>query len=218
MPKIRFMGRKKFINHSDIPYHVTGRCINHDWFSIDMQIVWEIMTRHLYFTHLAFDVRIHAFLLMSNHYHLIIMSPKQNLSAAMGYFMRETSRELTQLSSRINQTYGSRFHRSLLSTPLYYLHAYKYLYRNPVSAKICSRVEDYPYSTLPALLGIRGVEVPVLDDWNWGSLEERENTLEWLNTSPPQENLDEIRKALRRSIFKIPKRDSRLSPLENHSL
>lgn len=212
------MGRKVFINNADLPYHVTARCINHDWFSLDMQNVWEIMTRHLYFTHLAFDVRIHAFLLMGNHYHLIIRTPNQNLSAAMRYFMRETSRELTHISSRINQTYGSRFHRSLLSTPLYYIHAYKYLYRNPVSAGICSQVEDYPYSTLHALLGNSRVDVPILDDWNWGTFKDREETLRWLNTAPPKENLDEIRKALRKGVFKIPKRNNRRSPLENDAL
>lgn len=212
------MARKIFINHTNIPYHVTARCINRDWFSIDMQTVWQIMTRHLYFTHLAFDVRIHAFLLMSNHFHLIIKSPNQNLSAAMQYFMRESSRELTHLSSRINQTYGSRFHRSLLISPLYYLHAYKYLYRNPVTAGICHRVEDYPFSTLQALLGNARVEVPILDDWNWGTLHERDATLKWLNASPPKENLEEIKKALRKSVFKIPKRDSRPSPLEEYAL
>lgn len=212
------MGRKIFINHTDLPYHVTARCINHDWFSIDMQNVWEIMTRHLYFTHLAFNLRIHAFLLMGNHYHLIVTSPQQNLSAAMRYFMRETSRELTFYSCRINQTYGSRFHRSLLNSPLYYLHAYKYLYRNPVTAGICSKVEDYPYSTLQALLGNEKVEVPVLDDWNWGTLFERDETLQWLNTAPPKENLEQIRKALRKSIFKLSKRESRRSSLENCAL
>ncbi|MGZ3772841.1 MAG: transposase [Bdellovibrio sp.] len=212
------MGRKIFLNDPDFPYHVTARCINHDWFSLDMHLVWEIMTRHLYFTHLAFDVRVHAFLLMGNHYHLIIRAPKQNLSAAMQYFMRESSRDLTRLSSRINQTYGSRFHRSLLNSPLYYLHAYKYLYRNPVSARVCKKVEDYPFSTLQALLGNSRVEVPVLDDWNWGSLDVREETLIWLNTAPNKEDLDNVRKALRKGTFEIPKRNIKNSLLEKEPL
>ncbi|MGZ3769192.1 MAG: transposase [Bdellovibrio sp.] len=211
------MPRKNFINQTELPYHVTARCINRDWFSVDMPVVWDIMTRHLYFIHLAFDVRIHAFVLMSNHFHLIIRSPNQNLSAAMMYFMRETSRELTHLSSRINQTYGSRFHRSLLSSPLYYLHAYKYLYRNPVTAGICSKVEEYPFSTLPALLGNSRVDIPIFDDWNWGSLNEREETLKWLNTSPSKENLESVRKALRKSVFKIPKKNRKPSTLENQA-
>ncbi|WII70731.1 transposase [Bdellovibrio sp. 22V] len=213
-----FMGRKNFINHTEFPYHLYARCINRDWFSNDMDKMWELMTRNLYFMHLAFNVRIHAFVMMSNHFHLIAATPDGNLSQAMQYFMRETSREITFQAKRINQTYGSRFHRSLIASPLYYLHAYKYLYRNPVAAGICKRVEDYPYSTLPALLGNTRMEIPILDDHNWGSITQRELTLSWLNTAPSSDNWEDVRKALRKGVFRLPRRDSRSSPLEDCAL
>lgn len=218
LAEVKDMGRSRFENHTEFPYHVSARCINRDWFAANLDVIWEIMTRQLYFMKLAFNVRIHAFVLMSNHFHLIVRTPDANLSEAMRYFMRETSREITFISGRINQTYGSRYHRSLLSSPLYFQHAYKYVYRNPVEAKICKRVEDYPFSAIPGLLGEKWLEVPIMDDENWGSLAAREMTLTWLNSQPSQENWGHIRKALRRKSFTLPKVKGRISDLEYNAL
>lgn len=212
------MGRKKFINHTEFPYHVTARCINRDWFSLDLHVVWEVMSRHLYFVSFAFNLRVHSFVLMSNHFHLIVRTPDANLSEAMRYFMRETSRELTYLSGRINQTYGSRFHRSLLDNPLYYLHAYKYLYRNPVKAGMCKRVEDYPFSSLPGLLGETWLDIPISEDENWGMWLSRESTLRWLNSTPTEEHWEEVRKALMRRVFSLSPQNNRPSILETNAL
>lgn len=212
------MGRLHFYNHTEMPYHITARCINRDWFSIEMPIVWEIMTRQLYFVNYAFNLRIHGFVLMSNHYHLIVRSPEGNLSPAIGYFMRESSRELTRLSHRINQTYGGRFHRTLLTDQIHYLHAYKYLFRNPVEAGLCSKVEDYEFSSLKGVLGEKWMDIPITEDDNWENLTSREKTLEWLNQEPPQEHWEQVRKALRKPVFKFPKIDCRKSPLENTAL
>lgn len=212
------MPRPRFINQTELPYHITARCINRDWFSLDKDFVWDVMTRHLYFLHFGFNIKIHAFVLMSNHFHMIARSPEANLSMAMRYFMVETSREITYASDRINMTYGGRFHRSLLGSPLYYLHAYKYLYRNPVMAGLCSRVEDYKYSSLPGLLGERWLDVPVSEDHSWESLYSRAETLLWLNRKPSSENAEAVRRALKKPTFKLLKIDNRPSPLEEFPL
>lgn len=213
-----FMGREKFICNTELPYHITARCINRDWFSIDSDLVWEIMTTHLHFMQMAFEIRIHAFVLMSNHFHLIAVSPKGNLSAAMRFFMSESGRDLRRLSNRINLTYGSRFHRSLLSSPIYYLHAYKYLYRNPIEAGLCARVEDYKYSSLQGLLGKDRIWVPIFDDENWGDWNSRLVTLAWLNTKPPKDDWGLVRKGLKKGVFKISRLKNHLSHLEVNAL
>jgi putative transposase len=212
------MGRKPFICHPDFPYHVTARCINRDWFSIEMPVVWSIMTTHLRFISFAYNIRIQSFVLMSNHFHLIVHAPDCNLSEAMRFFMSESSRDLRSLSTRINCTYGTRFHRSLLSTPQYFFHAYKYLYQNPVQAGICERVEDYPYSTLPALLGNARFDIPIYDDFNWSSLSSRVQTLDWLNRQPNEIEWAIVEKSLRKSEFKLPKDNKLPHALESCSL
>ena len=136
----------------------------------------------------------------------------------MQYFMRATGSDLRELSGRINQTYGGRFHRSLITHPRHYDHAYKYVYRNPVEAGLCERVQDYPYSTIQALMGRKMVEIPVLEDPRWGTWENRLQTLRWLNSKPHEDNWESVRKALRKGVFALPKMDSRSSPLEDCAL
>jgi REP element-mobilizing transposase RayT len=183
-----------------------------------MPVVWSIMTTHLRFISFAYNIRIHAFTLMSNHFHLIARAPDGNLSEAMRFFMSETGRDLRGLSTRINCTYGTRFHRSLLTSPHYFFHAYKYLYQNPVQAGICERVEEYPYSTLPALLGNTRFEVPIYDDLNWSSVNSRLETLKWLNQSPRSSEWMIVERSLRKSEFKIPKDNKRPHSLESYPL
>jgi putative transposase len=168
-----------------------------------MEQVWNVMERHLYFAAHAFELRILAFVLMSNHFHLLVMALKQNLSEAMGFFLRETSRELTYSSSRINQTYGGRFFRSSIRTHHYFLNCYKYVYRNPVQAGISTDVQAYRWSTLPGLLGESHLQIPVFEDTTLFS--DIPGTLQWLNARPKDEHWMTIEKALRRRVFTLPK-------------
>ncbi|MNJ92687.1 hypothetical protein D3C87_103610 [compost metagenome] len=212
------MPRKRFDNHTEFPYHITARCINRDWFAIELNEVWDVMTKHLLFISLAYEIRIHAFVLMNNHFHLIATSPLGNLSEAMWHFMRESGLDLRKISGRINQTYGGRFHRSLINSPLYFQHAYKYVYRNPVEAGLCAKVEDYPYSSLRGLLGLSSLDISIKDDDFWGSFDKRESALHWLNARPQHEHWLAVEKALSYSHFKLRRENARKSILETNAL
>ncbi|AGH94759.1 transposase [Pseudobdellovibrio exovorus] len=194
------MPRKKFLAHNDWPYHVTARCLNKEWFSLPMETIWDIYSKYLFFIHHSYGVRIHSFVLMNNHFHLIIQTPHGNLSQAMNYLMRETSRVIGFESGRINHIYGGPYYWSLLKSPLYYLHAYKYVYRNPVEAGLCYRVEEYPYSSLYGLLGQAHTIIPLENDEALFS--DVYSHLQWLNQGYPSEELKvDIRNALRKQHF-----------------
>ncbi|WP_081111818.1 transposase [Bdellovibrio bacteriovorus] len=62
------------------------------------------MSNYLCFIHHAYKGEIYAFVLMSNHFHLLIRFPENNMSEAMTYFMRESSRMISRQAGRINQT------------------------------------------------------------------------------------------------------------------
>lgn len=160
------------------------------------------MADYLHFINKNFGVDILAFVLMGNHFHLLARFPEANLGESMRYFMRETSRQITYSSGRINQTYGSRFFRSLIGSPHYYLHAYKYVYRNPVDAGLCSRAEDYAFSSLSGLVGRTKLPFPISEDDTL--FNDLAGTLAWINTTPPEAHRQIIRKSLRRQIFKVP--------------
>ncbi|RYZ72010.1 MAG: hypothetical protein EOP09_03825, partial [Proteobacteria bacterium] len=177
------MARKLHIPHADFPYHVSARSHGGSWFRIPPDEVWRIMTRNLHFLTFAFDVKIHSFVLMGNHFHLLISTPKANLSEAMNYLLRETAKDINRAAGTCNQVYGGRYCRSLITNSIYYSSAYKYVYRNPVTVGLSKTCEEYPYSTLRGILGLSKLPVPVAaDPFIFDSCPEK--TLQWLNTSP----------------------------------
>jgi len=210
------MPRPHTILQSDYPYNVGARCINRSWFSLPMDTVWNVMTDQLHFIHNAFDVRVHAFVLMSNHFHLIVRTPQSNLDQAMRWFMRETSRSLVKAGNRINQTYGGPHFRCILGSNHHYLNAYKYIYHNPVAAGVCQNVLDYPYSTLPGLLGKRRLVIPIEEDLTL--FNDIEGTLSWLDRQPDPNHWKAMGSALRRSQFQLGRLNKRLHPLETERL
>jgi len=210
------MARKPTILQSEFPYNVSARCINRDWFSIPMTDVWKIFCDQLYFIHYAYDVQIHAFVLMANHFHLIISTPQANISAAMKWFMQETSRHLAGTGGRINLTYGDRYFKCIMESHHYYLNAYKYLYHNPIKAGICTNILDYPFSSLQGLLGKDPMHFPVIEDTTLFS--GVDSTIEWLNQKPLEQNWDAVRTALRKRIFRLPRINKRLHDLEIDTL
>lgn len=170
------------------------------------------MCDYLFLVKHAFDLQIFSFVLMSNHFHMLVKSPKGNLSDAMGYLKRETGRVLSLETGRTNQIWGGRFHRCEITHNHHYFNVYKYIFRNPVAKNLCEKVEEYPYSTLNGTLGFGKLFIPTEADATlFWSVEE---TLEWLNRPTSQENLDAIRTALRYQTFQLPKVDSRPHPLE----
>jgi putative transposase len=206
------MPRRIFEVSTDNPYHVTGRCLNREWFAVPMPTVWAILCESLFLVNQSYDLQIHSFVLMGNHFHLLVSTPTGSLSHAMKYFMSQTSKILAYEANRINHIWGARFHRCEITNHHYFLNAYKYNYRNPVAANIVQKVEAYPYSTLQGLLGQGHLTIPLIEDVTLFS--DVEGTLDWLNTTVTPENTEAVRKALRRKVFKFPKIDSRPHPLE----
>ena len=194
-----YMPRAKTILQSDYPYNISGRCINQEWFNLKMPDVWNIFCDELYLTSKFYDMIIHSFVLMNNHFHLIASTPEANVDKCMHRFMGNTSRRLTEAGNRVNGTYGSRYYKSILQHPSYFLNTYKYNYFNPVKASIVNHVEDYPYSTLHGLLGRSKIILPIIDETLF---DKSLDTLNWLNTAPRAKDLELVRKALKRPYFK----------------
>jgi putative transposase len=83
---------------------------------------------------------------------------------------------------------------------MYYYQVYRYIFQNPVRAKIVSRVEDYPFSTLK-----ENVPFPIHSfiPMSFGGLA---GEICWLNTEFDEEDRKLIRLGLRKNQFDINKR------------
>ncbi len=194
------MARTKAINQGVFPYHITARTLNKEWFQIPLEDVWQIFEEELYLTSKCHNLEVHSFVLMSNHFHMIARTPDANISQCMHRLLGNVSRRLNEMGNRINGNFAGRHFKTVLHDHSYYLSAYKYVYRNPVEAGICEKVQNYPYSSLLGLIGQKHILTPVVADETLFS--DIEGTLRWLNQTPSPEQLEAVRYGLKRPLFK----------------
>jgi REP element-mobilizing transposase RayT len=187
----------------DLPFHITARANNRERFPMPLDETWELFSDYLFLISKFFGIRIHSFVLMPNHFHMIARDPEMNLSTSMNYFMRETSKLMARDTHRINRIWGAPFGSSLISSPLYYLHAYRYVYNNPVRAGLCDNAFQYRFSTLQTLIGLQRTIIPL--EYDDTLFENFESAHKWLLEPPKKKESEDTRLALRRKEFKFPR-------------
>jgi REP element-mobilizing transposase RayT len=181
-----------------------------------MPIVWNIFCEELTKVSKSENLQIHSFVLMTNHFHLIASTPEANISDCMQRFMQRTSKRLTKAGNRINETFAGRHFKCILQHPNYFLNAYKYNYRNPVTTGLCNFVEEYPYSTLIGKLKPTRLLVPVCEDTTLKS--DVIGTLKWLNTAPEEKYIEAFRIGVKHQYFKSPKIRNLSRPIFDENL
>lgn len=211
------MPRRILVRSNVSPYHVTARCNNREPFHNDLDEVWKIFTFEFNSVVETHQALIHAFVLMPNHFHLIISTPKDDLGLVMRTFMASVTKHLNTKSGRIGRVFGSRYHWSLISSTHYYDCALKYVYRNPVKAGLTENVENYPYSTLIIALGNRAADIPISPvlgyDFNIPG-NNNSKFLGWLNQPFQGEQHQAIHKALQKKKFSPPQERGRRIPMK----
>lgn len=158
------------------------------------------MIRKLHLLQLENDLKIPAFVLMRNHFHLMLLSPSENIDRVMYFFMKDVTKKIQKDSGRINKIFGGRYKGCLISDENYLLNAYKYIYRNPVAAGASERAENYQFSTLYYLE--RNVDLSVKLE----PLFEKANYLEWINHDFEKDDAERMRWGLSRSVFQMKRR------------
>lgn len=205
------MSFPKLLPSSTSPYHVTARVNNQEAFPCELSRVWRIVERQLFEIHVLFRAEVHAFVLMPNHFHLLVTTPREGLGRVMNHFMRSVAQSIVRASDRTGHVFGGRHYRSLIASDLYLWHALKYIYRNPVKAGLCDRVEDYPYSSLAGVIGLQPLAFPMVPPpladlrMEFESPEARESWLRWLNQPHGSETDAMMRRGFRRQTFKVPR-------------
>ena len=147
------MPRKKTIKSDLYPYHVTNRTIDHVFYSLSQDKMWEIYTSAICTACWAYGAKVHAFILMGNHYHLLLTTPDANIDDIVQYFQSQVSREVCDITDSRAFRYESRYNWTLIRDRSYFINTYKYVYQNPIRAEIVSLVRDYPYSTFHGRAG-----------------------------------------------------------------
>ncbi|NUO07721.1 MAG: transposase [Candidatus Brocadia sp.] len=96
-----------------------------------------------------FEVEVYAYVLMDNHYHLLLKTNKPNISQSMQWLGTTYTRRYNIKHKRIGHLFQGRFKSFLIENDQYLLRLSCYIHRNPLRAKIVNRLVDYPWSSYP---------------------------------------------------------------------
>ena len=100
--------------------------------------------------------RVHAFVLMTNHYHLLLETPQANLSRGMGWLQNAFTRRINTRHRLWGHLFGGRYKAILAEPGNCFWALLDYIHLNPVRAGIVREkegIESYAWSSLPHYLG-----------------------------------------------------------------
>ncbi len=96
-----------------------------------------------------FEVEVYAYVLMDNHYHLLLKTNKPNISKSMQWFGTTYTRQYNLKHKRNGHLFQGRFKSFLIENDKYLMLLSCYIHRNPLRAGIVRRLADYPWSSYP---------------------------------------------------------------------
>ena len=131
------MARPLRINYVNGWYHVTARGNNRRRIFFDdrdrrhfLELVGEMSERH--------QVEVHAYVLMDNHYHVLMRTPHANLSAAVQWLNVAYSLWWNRRHRRTGHVFQGRFKAVVVEGGDWVLQCSLYLHLNPVAVAALS--------------------------------------------------------------------------------
>lgn len=96
---------------------------------------------------------IHAYCLMSNHYHLLLETPAANISQIMQHINSAYTTYFNVKRKRAGHLFQGRYKAILVEADEYATELSRYIHLNPVRAGMTARPEDWPWSSYRDYIG-----------------------------------------------------------------
>jgi len=97
-----------------------------------------------------FEIDIFAYVLMNNHYHILLRTNRANLSKSMQWLGATYTRRFNNRHKRSGHLFQGRFKNIIVQNDAYLMQLSCYIHRNPLRAKMVKRLVDYKWSSYPA--------------------------------------------------------------------
>lgn len=147
------MPRKPRIEVEDGIFHVATR-------SVDEAFAYRGIPDRLDFMHFlwttvgAYGWNCQSYCLMGTHYHLIVQTPRANLSAGMQMLNGRYAQRFNWRHRRRGHLFGARFMSVPVEDEAHLMAAHRYVARNPVRAGLCAHASDWRWSSYRAVVGL----------------------------------------------------------------
>ena len=150
------MARPIRIEYPGAVYHVICRGNNRQAIFRDDQ------DRRRYLEKLSFycqekSVDLLSYCLLSNHLHLLVETPKGNLSKMMQAFQTSYTLYFNKRHGRTGHVFEQRYKAMVVDKDNYLLQVSRYIHLNAVSAKIVERPQDFRWSSYGSYLKGKGL-------------------------------------------------------------
>ena len=193
------MPRRARLSIPGIPWHIVQRGNNRAPCFFDTQDYFTYL-QYLAEYSAEFECAIHAYVLMTNHVHLLVTPEKADGPARL---MKRVGQRYVQHVNRLHGRSGTlwqgRFHSCLTQTERYVLSCYRYIELNPVRAGMVAHPREYRWSSYQC--NAEGKADPLLSPQGeylrlgFTADQRRSMYRELFNDTLGADRLDEIRRA-----------------------
>ncbi len=108
----------------------------------------------------VFNIKIAAYCLMSNHYHLLVQTPDANLSRSMRHLNGVYTQRYNKRHGCDGSLFRGRYKSIVVESDSYALELIRYIHRNPLEAGLVDNLQKYQWSTHKSYLSNA-------KKWNW---------------------------------------------------
>jgi len=135
-------------------YHVTSRGDGQEDIYLDdadrsafLEVLAEVTRR--------FNWTVHAYCLMTNHYHLLVETPDANLSQGMRQLNGVYTQRFNRYHRRVGHVFQGRYKGIIVQKDAHLLELARYIVLNPVRAHMVRSANEWPWSNYRATAGFR---------------------------------------------------------------
>jgi REP element-mobilizing transposase RayT len=112
--------------------------------------------------------RCHAYCLMTNHYHLLIETPKPTLARGMRQLNGVYTQAFNRRHRRVGHLFQGRYHAVVVEKEPHLLELCRYVVLNPVRVKACRTAGHWRWSSYRATAGLTPPPAFLRIDWLLG--------------------------------------------------
>jgi putative transposase len=142
-----------------------------------------------------YNIILHNYCLMSNHYHLFIQLHSKNLSKFMRQINSQYAIYFNKTYKRTGHLWQGRFKSQIVPNEAYFYILIRYIEQNPLNAKIVKNIEEYEYSSAHHFLKQDCIEC-LKESWIKQTYQNDFKSIkEFLNEPIGSDELQELKKA-----------------------
>ncbi len=147
------MPRKPRIHSDEVWYHVMNR-------GAAKQPIFLTNSHRLRFiellseSHDRFDLALHAYCLMGNHYHLMFHTPRANIGQVMHYVDGAYTQYFNRSRDRDGPLFRGRYRSVEVTHAGHWAELTRYIHLNPVEGGFVRQPEEYRWSSYRFYIGI----------------------------------------------------------------